>query len=148
MNGAPLGRKKLPQLIALMFGTLALHNVQAQSADGNDALQSVEVRGIRETLKRNLAEKRDALNVVDSVTAEDLGKFPDKNVADSLQRIPGISVDRTWGEGRDIFVRGTDKNLNMTQLNGQSVASANWWAAWTSSRALPPTSMRAASAAW
>ncbi|WP_431475924.1 TonB-dependent receptor plug domain-containing protein [Massilia eburnea] len=109
MNGAPLGRKKLPQLIALMFGTLALHHVQAQTADGNDALQSVEVRGIRETLKRNLAEKRDALNVVDSVTAEDLGKFPDKNVADSLQRIPGISVDRTWGEGRDIFVRGTDK---------------------------------------
>ncbi len=127
MNGAPLGRKKLPQLIALMFGTLALHNVQAQTADGNEALQSVEVRGIRETLKRNLAEKRDALNVVDSVTAEDLGKFPDKNVADSLQRIPGISVDRTWGEGRDIFVRGTDKNLNMTQLNGQSVASAYWW---------------------
>ena len=61
MNGAPLGRKKLPQLIALMFGTLALHNVQAQTADGNEALQSVEVRGIRETLKRNLAEKRDAL---------------------------------------------------------------------------------------
>jgi hypothetical protein len=47
MNGAPLGRKKLPQLIALMFGTLALHNVQAQSAEGTDTLQSVEVRGIR-----------------------------------------------------------------------------------------------------
>ncbi len=112
MSGARLGMKRLPQLIALMFGTLALQNVQA--ADDKDALQTVEVRGIRETLKRNLAEKRDALGVVDSVSAEDLGKFPDKNVADSLQRVPGISVDRTWGEGRDIFVRGTDKNLNMT----------------------------------
>ncbi|MDB5754764.1 MAG: TonB-dependent receptor [Massilia sp.] len=129
-------KKRLPQLIALMLGTVALQNLYAQStqadqdaqaAKGAEPLQHVEVRGIRETLKRNLAEKRDALNVVDSVTAEDLGKFPDKNVADSLQRVPGISVDRTWGEGRDIFVRGTDKNLNMTQLNGQSVASAYWW---------------------
>lgn len=85
------------------------------------------MRGIRERLKRNLAEKRDAGNVIDTVTAEEVGKFPDKNVADSLQRVPGISVDRTWGEGRDIFVRGTDKNLNLTQLNGQAVASGYWW---------------------
>lgn len=125
MSEALLRKKRLPQLIAVVLGTLALHG--AHAAEGDDALQTVEVRGIKETLKKNLAEKRDALNVVDTVTAEDLGKFPDKNVADSLQRVPGISVDRTWGEGRDIFVRGTDKNLNMTQLNGQSVASAYWW---------------------
>jgi iron complex outermembrane receptor protein len=129
MNHALLRKKRLPHLIALMLGSVALH--QAYAADDQpavaDPVQAVEVRGIRETLKRNLAEKRDAQGVVDSVTAEDLGKFPDKNVADSLQRVPGISVDRTWGEGRDIFVRGTDKNLNMTQLNGQSVASAYWW---------------------
>ncbi len=99
----------------------------ATNADTSTGLQTVEVRGIRDTLKKNLAGKRDSQNIVDTVTAEDLGKFPDKNVADSLQRVPGISVDRTWGEGRDIFVRGTDKNLNMTQLNGQSVASAYWW---------------------
>jgi iron complex outermembrane receptor protein len=130
-------KKRLPQLIALMLGSLALQNIhaaedaqaaqEAQATKPADALQLVEVRGIRETLKRNLAEKRDAQNIVDSVSAEDLGKFPDKNVADSLQRVPGISVDRTWGEGRDIFIRGTDKNLNMTQMNGQSVASAYWW---------------------
>lgn len=127
----PLIRKKcLPQLIAMIVGSLALPSHAAGQTSGAaaaDAPSVVEVRGIRETLKRNLAEKRDAMNIVDSVTAEDLGKFPDKNVADSLQRVPGISVDRTWGEGRDIFVRGTDKNLNMTQLNGQSVASAYWW---------------------
>jgi iron complex outermembrane receptor protein len=125
MSEALLRKKRLPQLIAVVLGTLALHG--AHAAEGDEALQTVEVRGIKETLKKNLAEKRDALNVVDTVTAEDLGKFPDKNVAESLQRVPGISVDRTWGEGRDIFVRGTDKNLNMTQLNGQSVASAYWW---------------------
>ena len=122
-------KKHLPQLIALMLGTAAMHPViaAADEQQADSSVQSIEVRGIKETLKRNLAEKRDAQNVVDTVTAEDLGKFPDKNVADSLQRVPGISVDRTWGEGRDIFVRGTDKNLNMTQLNGQAVASANWW---------------------
>jgi iron complex outermembrane receptor protein len=119
-------KKRLPQLIAIVLGTAALPHAFAADEPAPDA-QVVEVRGIRATLKRNLAEKKDAQNIVDSVTAEDLGKFPDKNVADSLQRVPGISVDRSWGEGRDIFVRGTDKNLNMTQLNGQAVASAYWW---------------------
>ncbi|HZX25622.1 MAG TPA: TonB-dependent receptor [Telluria sp.] len=130
-----LRQKRLPQLITLAFGAAAWHGAWAQATDAAAPppapaaaqVQQVEVKGIRETLKRNLAEKRDALNIVDTVSAEDVGKFPDKNVADSLQRVPGISVDRTWGEGRDIFVRGTDKNLNMTQLNGQSVASAYWW---------------------
>ncbi len=123
----PIFRKKrLPHLIALIAGTAAFQHMPAFAQEAARE-QVVEVRGIRETLKRNLAEKRDAQNIVDSVSAEDVGKFPDKNVADSLQRVPGISVDRTWGEGRDIFVRGTDKNLNMTQLNGQAVASAYWW---------------------
>jgi len=135
MTPHQLRQKRLPQLITLALGAASWHGAWAQATDAAAAppapaaaqVQQVEVKGIRETLKRNLAEKRDALNIVDTVSAEDVGKFPDKNVADSLQRVPGISVDRTWGEGRDIFVRGTDKNLNMTQLNGQSVASAYWW---------------------
>jgi len=142
MTKPVLKKKILPHLIALALGSAVAPQVfatadteavaAAEVAQSGDAAaqseqQKVEVRGIRERLKRNLAEKRDAGNVVDTVTAEDVGKFPDKNVADSLQRVPGISVDRTWGEGRDIFVRGTDKNLNLTQLNGQAVASGYWW---------------------
>lgn len=137
----PVFKKKLlPKLIALALGGAIAPYLYAADPVGADAQTSeaaqntaagdtatVEVRGIRERLKRNLAEKRDAGNVIDTVTAEEVGKFPDKNVADSLQRVPGISVDRTWGEGRDIFVRGTDKNLNLTQLNGQAVASGYWW---------------------
>ncbi|MFZ6871781.1 TonB-dependent receptor [Undibacterium sp. Di27W] len=126
----PVFKKKvLPQLIALVLGTTAFDMVYAadEATPDKPGSQVVEVRGIRDTLKKNLAGKRDSQNIVDTVNSEDLGKFPDKNVADSLQRVPGISVDRTWGEGRDIFVRGTDKSLNMTQLNGQSVASAYWW---------------------
>lgn len=115
----------LPRLIGLALGAAAFGSATAQEA--NQQLDTVEVRGVRATLKKNLAEKREAQNIVDSISAEDVGKFPDKNVADSLQRVPGISVDRIWGEGKAIFVRGTDKNLNMTQLNGQAVASSEWW---------------------
>lgn len=129
MNTPVFKKKLLPQLIALIVSTTAFNIVYAadETPEAAPGSQVVEVRGIRDTLKKNLAGKRDSQNIVDTVNSEDLGKFPDKNVADSLQRVPGISVDRTWGEGRDIFVRGTDKSLNMTQLNGQSVASAYWW---------------------
>ncbi|MGM9515793.1 TonB-dependent receptor [Roseateles sp. DB2] len=121
-------RRLRPSLLALA----SLATAPALAADEPPAptantLEQVEVRGVRATLKRNLAEKREAQNIVDTISAEDVGKFPDKNVADSLQRVPGISVDRIWGEGKAIFVRGTDKNLNMTQLNGQAVASSEWW---------------------
>jgi iron complex outermembrane recepter protein len=91
-------------------------------------LDEVVVSGIRGSLRESLETKRGASAVLDVITSEDIGKFPDKNVADSLQRIPGISVDRIWGEGRDIFVRGTDSTMNRTLMNGQSVASAYWWA--------------------
>jgi len=102
-----------------------------QASSGTEpgaTLQEVVVSGIRSSLRESLEAKRDATSVIDVITSEDIGKFPDKNVADSLQRIPGISVDRIWGEGRDIFVRGTDSTMNRTLMNGQSVASAYWWA--------------------
>ncbi len=86
------------------------------------------VTGIQGSLRRNLAIKRESDVFLDAMNAEDAGKFPDKNIADSLQRIPGVSVDRIWGEGRDIYIRGTDKDINRTLMNGQNVASAYWWA--------------------
>lgn len=124
-----LKQNLMPHLIGLALGSLAAAPALAQEAASADKqqLETVEIRGVRATLKKNLSEKRESGNIVDSISAEDVGKFPDKNVADSLQRVPGISVDRIWGEGKAIFVRGTDKNLNMTQLNGQAVASSEWW---------------------
>lgn len=91
-------------------------------------VEEIWVTGIRGSLQRNLLQKHLANAVVDVITSEDVGKFPDKNIADALQRIPGISVDRIWGEGRDINIRGTDKDINRTLMNGQNVASAYWWA--------------------
>ncbi|WNO11201.1 TonB-dependent receptor [Teredinibacter sp. KSP-S5-2] len=96
--------------------------------DNNKVEEEVLVTGIRSSLIAALDSKRNSTSIIDAINSEDIGKFPDKNVADSLQRIPGISVDRIWGEGRDIFVRGTDSTMNRTLMNGQNVSSAYWWA--------------------
>ncbi len=99
----------------------------AVSGEGSFTEQ-IYVTGIRRSLELNLAIKQQSDQLLDVVTAEDIGKFPDQNVADALQRIAGVSVDRLWGEGRDVNIRGTDKDINRTLLNGQHVASAYWWA--------------------
>ncbi|HEX7644013.1 MAG TPA: TonB-dependent receptor [Burkholderiaceae bacterium] len=129
--------KLLPGVIAILAGGAAFQTACAADAQQPPAAQSqaneaqttvVEVTGIRDTLKKNLATKRDNTNVMDSVSAEDIGKFPDKNVGDALERVPGVSVENVLGVNRDVFIRGTNKDLNMALLNGQDVASAYWWA--------------------
>ena len=120
-------------LLCCSATALAMLSMGARAADNasdppQGTLEEVVVSGIRSSLRQALDTKRTAGAVVDAISSEDIGKFPDKNVADSLQRVPGISVDRIWGEGRDIFVRGTDNTLNRTLMNGQNVASAYWWA--------------------
>jgi iron complex outermembrane receptor protein len=122
-------------LLCCSATALAMLSMGPRTAAADDApnapqgkLEEVVVSGIRSSLRQALDTKRNAGAVVDAISAEDIGKFPDKNVADALQRVPGISVDRIWGEGRDIFVRGTDNTLNRTLMNGQNVASAYWWA--------------------
>jgi iron complex outermembrane receptor protein len=118
-------QKKLSLAIALLAAGCSV-SVLAQET--NEGLEEVMVTGIRGSLQQALAVKQNSDAIVDAINAEDIGDFPDKNVADSLQRIPGVSVDRIWGEGRDIFVRGTNSTMNRTLMNGQNVASAYWWA--------------------
>ncbi|QFT54933.1 TonB-dependent receptor [Microbulbifer sp. THAF38] len=87
------------------------------------ALEEVEVLGIRQSMEKNLDVKRFSNAVVDSITAEDIGKFPDKNVADALQRVPGVSIVRSGGEGARVSIRGTAPELTFTQLNGNYIAT-------------------------
>ncbi|WP_444939135.1 TonB-dependent receptor [Microbulbifer sp. JMSA002] len=89
----------------------------------NLALEEVEVLGIRQSMEKNLDVKRFSNAVVDSITAEDIGKFPDKNVADALQRVPGVSIVRSGGEGARVSIRGTAPELTFTQLNGNYIAT-------------------------
>lgn len=97
--------------------------VPASAAPGTTT-QDIVVTGTRASLSRALTLKRDANQIVDAISAEDLGKFPDKNVAESLQHVPGVAIDRTGdGEGRTVTVRGFGPQFNTVLLNNRLLAT-------------------------
>src|ERR1051325_10233371 len=75
-------------------------------AQGAEGVESVTVSGFKASLERSLEQKRNATNAVDSILAEDIAKFPDTNLSESIQRIPGVALNRSNGEGKQIAVRG------------------------------------------
>ena len=99
----------------------------AAAAAPSASSSEVVVVGIRQSLQQSLQDKRTADVILDVITAEDIGKFPDKNVAESLQRVPGVTISREFGEGERISIRGTAPTLNLTQLNGHAVSTADWF---------------------
>lgn len=100
---------------------------QAQDApqDGNPELDQIVVSGVRASLDRAIDIKRNSAGVVDAISAEDIGKFPDTNLAESLQRITGVSIDRQNGEGAEVTVRGFGPGFNLVTLNGRQLPTAN-----------------------
>jgi TonB-dependent receptor len=98
---------------------------QAQSNTDNSTVDEIIVTGIRASLERSIEIKRSNSGVVDAISAEDMGKFPDTNLAESLQRITGVSIDRTNGEGSQVTVRGFGGGFNLVTLNGRTMPSAN-----------------------
>ena len=82
------------------------------------------VVGYRGSLMRAMDRKRSDIGVTDAVTAEEMGKFPDQNLAESLQRITGVSIDRNNNEGSQITVRGLGPEFNLVTLNGRSMPTA------------------------
>ena len=100
----------------------------AQPAAPPKAAESVEtivVTGIRSSLESSLALKRNGQGVVDGISAEDIGKFPDTNLAESLQRISGVSIDRSIGEGSKVTVRGVGPDFNLVLLNGRQMPTSS-----------------------
>lgn len=96
-------------------------------------LDAVVVTGIRGAMEKSLDVKREAKAHVEVVSAEDIGKMPDKNVADSLQRLPGVTISSAgaseggFDENDRVSMRGTNPSLTLTQINGHSVASGDWF---------------------
>lgn len=126
-------QKELKTTIAGVSGLLALatsFNASADSSTANNAdskdLEEIIVTGIRGSLQHNLDIKREASGVVDAITAEDIGKFPDSNVAASLQRVPGVSIQRdgTRGEANGITVRGFADDFNETLFDGRHISTS------------------------
>ncbi|MDQ2076605.1 TonB-dependent receptor [Marinimicrobium sp. ABcell2] len=113
------------KLIATAVASSALMGMStgAMAQDG-PVLEEVLVTGIRGSLTRAMDIKRDSSGVVDAISAEDIGKFPDTNLAESLQRITGVSISRSNGEGSMITVRGFGENYNMVTLNGRTMPAA------------------------
>lgn len=111
------------------LGALALammaHDAAAQTAevaapqtDDTAEVDDIVVTGFRASLQNSLNIKRREAGVVDAISAEDIADFPDTNLAESIQRIPGVSIDRDAGEGRSITVRGLSSEFTRTRING------------------------------
>jgi len=93
----------------------------APSEETSDPAVEVTVVGTRASLQSAIERKRKAGTVVDSIVAEDVAQFPDKNIGEALQRITGIQLQRDFGEGVAVSIRGVEPDLNRVEINGISV---------------------------
>jgi iron complex outermembrane receptor protein len=122
---------KAPKLTRLTIAVAAaLHGglaySQTEAARGAEDIEEVIVTGIRGSLLQSLETKREANAVVEAVSAEDLGEFPNTNVAEAMTQVPGVAIDRRFGQGERVSIDGTDPSLNLTFLDGHPVAQSIW----------------------
>ncbi|HYM87332.1 MAG TPA: TonB-dependent receptor plug domain-containing protein, partial [Pseudoxanthomonas sp.] len=89
-------------------------------------LDTIVVTGIRASLEKSLDTKRNNITVSEAITAEDIGKFANTNVAEAMAQIPGVSLDRRFGQGERVSIDGTDPSLNLSFLDGHPVAQSIW----------------------
>ncbi|XOV86429.1 MAG: TonB-dependent receptor [Pseudomonadota bacterium] len=110
--------------IALVLAGMS-HQVLAEDA-GTDApvMEEIMVYGIRASLRDAIGIKRSNVGTMEAISAEDFGKFPDGNLAESLARVPGIAIDRSNVEGQKIAVRGFGPEFNLVTLNGRQMPTA------------------------
>jgi iron complex outermembrane receptor protein len=87
-------------------------------------LQEITVTGVKRSLETAIATKRDADVVEDVISAEDVGKFPTENLAESLQRVTGVQISRFRGEGNTVTIRGLPSGFTLVELNGHTLANA------------------------
>ncbi|WP_396271367.1 TonB-dependent receptor [Ideonella sp.] len=133
-------KTSLTPIASAVVLALAGTAVHAQTAPAKPAAaasaaetERVEVIGIRASLQKSLQSKRDAESRVEVITAEDIGKMPDKNVADSLQRVPGLSISSAsaneggFDENDRVSMRGTSPSLTQTLVNGHAISSGDWF---------------------
>lgn len=113
--------------LSLATGVATLGATAQETGETEDEARQgvIVVTGIRGSLSSAADIKRNADGVVDAISAEDIGKFPDANLAESLQRITGVSIDRQNNEGNQISVRGLGPSFNLVTLNGRQMPSAS-----------------------
>jgi TonB-dependent receptor len=114
---------KLTPVSAAVTSALLAGATQS-TAVAQEEIEEIITVGIRSSMQTNMNIKRNSVGVVDAITAEDIGRWPDTNLAESLQRIPGVSIDRVNGEGSKITVRGFGPEFNLITLNGRTLPTA------------------------
>lgn len=124
INTLNMKKTALSIAVASLFSSYAVSAQQtpANTAEAN-AIEVIAVTGIRSSLKSSMDDKKSSTVVSDGIKAEDLGKFPDLNVAESLQRITGVSIDRSGGEGQAVTIRGFGPQFNTVLVNGRQFAT-------------------------
>ena len=100
-------------------------NAPSDAGEAAENANDIIVTGVRASLNRAIDIKRNSAGVVDAISAEDIGKFPDTNLAESLQRITGVSINRVNGEGSQVAVRGFSGDFNLVTVNGRQLPASN-----------------------
>lgn len=137
-----MGTRTKPMVAAVYLALMAMSGAsQAQAPSEEDrkkaekpakpqAQETIQVTGIRASLEKSIEVKKDAPTNVEVVTAEDVGKMPDKNMADALSRLTGVNVQYglalAMDEAERVAIRGTSPNLNLVTINGHSLSSGDW----------------------
>jgi iron complex outermembrane receptor protein len=118
--------KRLAGLVlafALFAATGAIAQDAATEEEADEPVEEIVVRGIRASIEDSINRKRMAAQIMDAISAEDIGKLPDENIGEALQRITGISLEREAGEGKEVSIRGLGAGLSQVTVNGQKVVS-------------------------
>src|SRR5688572_12597542 len=112
-------------LLGLATVAAAQDGPAAQASGGDEKVDEIVVTGFRASLDKALDAKQDQVGAIDMIVAEDIADFPDLNLAESLQRVPGVVIARDAGEGRQISVRGLGPQFTRVRINGIEAMSAN-----------------------
>jgi iron complex outermembrane recepter protein len=113
-------------VLGLVAGSMTLQVTaiaQEAASAGQEEVDEIVVTGFRASLDAALDDKRLSAAAIDSIRSEDIAKSPDSNLAESLQRIPGVSIARDAGEGRNLSVRGLGPQFTRVRINGMEVQS-------------------------
>ena len=108
--------------LAIAYGVSGMDPIHAQESD-DEILEEIVVVGTRADLTAAINFKRNSDTIVDAISASDIGKMPDQNIADSLQRVPGVQIQRNRGQAEEITIRGLQGRFTQTLVNGRLITT-------------------------
>ncbi len=123
----PRSRAAVRPILTGLVSAALCSAIPANAQNAEDAvLEEVVVKGYRSSLSTSLNVKRESAVMVDTIIAEDIGQFPDNNLAESMARIPGVTISRDQGRGKNIAVRGLNSTFTRTLINGVEAQAIEW----------------------